>query len=291
MTGQSPSLTRNILNLIKLPISITSSLAALFGYTAYSQRISTESIPVVAAVFCLSSGAAVLNNLQDRKIDRLMERTRNRPIASGKIGEMQAAFISLILILTGIAFLSITPSFFPSLAAGMAALLLYNALYTPLKTRTGLALLPGIISGSLPPMIGWLAAGGDALSFRIAAVMVFFIIWQIPHFWLILLMRGDEYKNAGINSIRDFFSEEQIKRLLFVWVAAYALISIFPVLVFSIKTSAAVLLIYTNTFALVIIFAVSLFRQADRKKYAALYHYLNLSTIGVILIALINAML
>ncbi len=291
MTVSPVSVLRNFFSLVKLPVSLASAFAALFGYAACSQKLMIESIPAVIGVFFLSSGAAVLNNLQDKDIDRLMERTKTRPIASGRIGSTHALYLSLILISTGIGFLSLTASFFLTIIAGLTALILYNAVYTPLKTRTSFALLPGIISGSLPPLIGWLAAGGDLLSYRIAAIMIFFVTWQIPHFWLILLMRSGEYRDAGISNIMDVLTEVQLKRLLFVWVAAYALISIFSAFAFSIKSNTAILLIFANAAVLIIVFGVNLFRQADRKKYSALYHYLNISYAGIMLIALVDVII
>jgi len=74
--------------------------------------------------------------------------------------------------------------------------------------------------GAIPPALGWVTGGGEILDPRIGGVALFFFIWQIPHFWLLLLDSSEDYENAGLPSITKTFSTEQIRRIMFIWLLA-----------------------------------------------------------------------
>ena len=93
----------------------------------------------------------------------------------------------------------------------------YNWIYTPLKQKTAFAAVPGALVGAIPPALGWVAGGGTLLDPRIGGLALFFFIWQIPHFWLLLLDSSRDYESAGLPSITKIFSTEQIKRIVFIW--------------------------------------------------------------------------
>jgi protoheme IX farnesyltransferase len=145
-----------------------------------------------------------------------MERTKSRPIPSGRLNPETALWISIGLILSGALVL-----FFGAgdlaLALGLFAVLWYNLIYTSLKQKTAFAALPGALVGAIPPALGWVTGGGEILDPRIGGVALFFFIWQIPHFWLLLLDSSEDYENAGLPSITQFFSIRQIKRIVFIW--------------------------------------------------------------------------
>ena len=105
---------------------------------------------------------------------------------------------------------------------GLLNLLWYNAIYTPLKKKTALAIIPGSLVGAIPPMIGWVAAGGYVFDPGILMIAFFFFIWQIPHFWLLLLMFNKDYERAGFPTLTKIFNHEQLSRITFVWISATA---------------------------------------------------------------------
>ena len=111
------------------------------------------------------------------------------------------------------------------LALGLFAFIWYNGIYTYLKRITSLAMIPGALTGTIPPFMGWAGAGGSFSDPLIYAVGVFFYIWQIPHFCLLLLSH-DEYKKAGLPSLSGSFSKIQILRISFVWMLALSVASI-----------------------------------------------------------------
>jgi protoheme IX farnesyltransferase len=104
-----------------------------------------------------------------------------------------------------------------SLALGLLAVLWYNGVYAPLKQKTAFAAVVGALVGAIPPILGWVSGGGSILDSRIWGVALFFFIWQVPHFWLLLLEFSRDYDKAGLPSLTKIFSTEQIKRIIFIW--------------------------------------------------------------------------
>ena len=98
--------------------------------------------------------------------------------------------------------------------------MVYNGVYTPLKRVTPFAALPGSFIGALPPVVGWVAAGGYLSDPTMHLVAFFFFLWQIPHFWLLLLFYEKDYADGGMPSLFDRFDRRQIVRLTFLWIAA-----------------------------------------------------------------------
>jgi len=145
-----------------------------------------------------------------------MSRTKNRPIPSKKIKEQTALWISSVLLLAGSILLLIN-GIIPFLL-GAINVLLYNLLYTHLKKKSVLSIIPGALVGAVPPLIGYSAAGGNISNINIIAYSVFMFLWQLPHFWLILIKFGKEYENAGFASISRYLNELQIRQLTFFWV-------------------------------------------------------------------------
>jgi len=103
---------------------------------------------------------------------------------------------------------------------GLAAAVVYNGIYTPLKRVSPFVVLPGSLIGALPPVVGWTAAGGYLIDPSIHLVAFFFFIWQIPHFWLLLLFYARDYQDGGLPSLFDRFDRRQIVKLTFLWIAA-----------------------------------------------------------------------
>jgi len=205
-----------LLELAKIRISFLATFSASAGFVLASQEIPGEMILPVSGIFVLACGSCALNQYQEREIDQRMERTKSRPIPSGRLNPKAALRISIGLVLSGSLIL-----FFgaggPAFALGLFAVFWYNLVYTPLKRKTAFAVVPGALVGAIPPALGWVAAGGRLLDPRIGAIALFFFLWQIPHFWLLLLDASKDYENVKLPSITKTFSQEQIKRIVFVW--------------------------------------------------------------------------
>jgi protoheme IX farnesyltransferase len=204
------------LHLGKIKISLLATLSTATGYLLATGTITLDVLVPSAAVFLLACGSCALNQYQEREIDQWMDRTKSRPIPSGRLNPEAALWISIGLILSGSIVLYCGAGD-PPLALGLFAVLWYNLVYTPLKQKTAFAAVPGALVGAIPPVLGWVAGGGSMFDPRIWGVALFFFVWQVPHFWLLLLDVSKDYEKVRLPSITKIFSAEQIKRIVFVW--------------------------------------------------------------------------
>jgi protoheme IX farnesyltransferase len=221
-------ITQNVkpyLALCRIYIALFAACAAATGFSlAPHHRV--FGIPVVAAaVFFLACGASALNQCQERDIDAKMARTRRRPLPSGAVILIHALSVSLSLMLAGILLLAYSGGMIAAVL-GCLAVLWYNGLYTYLKRVTAFASVPGAVVGMIPSAIGWVSAGGNILDVRLAAVCFVFFMWQIPHFWLLLLHHGEEYEKIGLPSLVSVMNKGQIARITFIWIFAAAVASL-----------------------------------------------------------------
>lgn len=210
------------LTLCRVYISLFAACSAATGFFLGPSCRFADAVVPVAAVFFLASGASALNQYQERNSDSLMERTCRRPIPSGVITPLSAVSISLMLMLAGLLLLVTAPEGTKTGMLGLFAILWYNGVYTTLKKITAYAAVPGALVGAIPPAIGWTSAGGAVFDTRLAAIGFTFFIWQVSHFWLLLLRHGDEYAKAGLPSLSTEMSKAQIARVAFVWISAAA---------------------------------------------------------------------
>lgn len=178
----------------------------------------------LAGAFLLSCGVSALNQLQERDVDARMERTKNRPLPSGRMRPLAALAYALGWLLAASLALAATPGGLGAVALVPLTVLVYNGMYTPLKRRTSLAMLVGGFSGALPPVVGFAAALGlraaltDPRSLLLAGV---FYAWQVPHFWLFALSRREQYEAAGLCVPQHGVAEGRAPGALRLWLAGY----------------------------------------------------------------------
>lgn len=151
------------------------------------------------------AGANALNNYIERESDLLMERTRNRPLPTGRLAPWVALVYGLGLAAIAMPWLYIATT---PLASGLAftAFLLYVLVYTPLKRRTWLCVVVGGVAGAIPPLIGWTAVTGSLDPGGLALFAVLFL-WQLPHSLAITIYRKEEYANAGLKILPIEFND------------------------------------------------------------------------------------
>jgi protoheme IX farnesyltransferase len=211
-----------LLELTKFRISLFSTLSTFSGFILARWGLSSDMIFPIVGVFLLASGSCAMNQYQERGNDHLMERTQGRPIPSKKMSPSTALKISIGLLLFGSIFLYIG-THWSALGFGLLAVFWYNGVYTSLKRKSAFAAIPGALVGTMPPVIGWISGKGFfSLDPQILAVSFFFFIWQVPHFWLLLLNVGRDYEKAGLPSLTRIFTSAQLSRITFVWVFAAA---------------------------------------------------------------------
>jgi protoheme IX farnesyltransferase len=144
----------------------------------------------------VAGSAAALNQVWERRTDKLMRRTAGRPLPAGRLGTAEATIFGLLLAAIGLAELALQANVLTALVA-FATLASYVLVYTPMKTRSSLSTLVGGVPGALPPVIGWTAVTNEI---TLPAVVLFGIVffWQIPHFLAIGWLCRDDYRAAGI---------------------------------------------------------------------------------------------
>lgn len=203
--------------LCRLNISLFTACSAATGFFLAPYHLITGVLIPAAAVFLLACGASALNQYQEWNIDAKMERTRQRPLPSGIIPPARALSLALALMMTGL-FLLVIAGKMTAVVLGLFAIFWYNGIYTHLKRVTAYASVPGALVGAVPPAIGWSIAGGALADARLLALCFVFFMWQIPHFWLLIIRRGEEYQKAGLPSLAAVMSTAQISRVTFVWI-------------------------------------------------------------------------
>jgi len=193
------------------------------GYVLRTGALDEPLVGVMAGMILLASGSAAFNQWQESDFDARMERTRTRPIPAGTIDPTVAFFLSTILVLSGLYLLtSFGRQSLTILALCAGAVFWYNVLYTYLKRWSAFAAVPGAVVGGIPPLVGYVAAGGPLVDERITPVALFMFVWQVPHFWLLLLMMGDQYARVGLPTLTQVFSTAQLRRVTFMWILAAA---------------------------------------------------------------------
>jgi len=254
-------MTLTFLRLIKYKLSLAVTLTCLSAYIIHSKEADLLLLLTVTAVFVLACGLSVLNQYQERRSDALMQRTSSRPLPQGAISPVSALFISILLIIIGLTillYLSLTAFF-----SGILALLLYNGLYTRLKPISYLAIIPGALVGTIPPVIGWTVSGGSLTDPALVYLSFLIFMWQIPHFWILLVRFHKDYREAGYPTIIQKTGESQLKRIVFIWVSLSSLFAItysfFNIKIILIVSYIIIILVIT----FVIVFFYLLFRKSD----------------------------
>jgi heme o synthase len=183
--------------LLKPRLSMLVAFSCAFGYgLATRGAVNWETlIMLYVGGFLLSGASSCINQIVERDLDKIMNRTMNRPIPTGKISVNEATVftIACFILSLGILWVYTNPL---TVILSIVSMVLYSFIYTPLKRVGPIAVFVGAIPGALPPLLGWVAATG---SISHEAMIIFGIqfIWQFPHFWAIAWVADDDYKKAG----------------------------------------------------------------------------------------------
>lgn len=179
-----------------LAVSVVfSSIAGfLLGVTDLTSLSGVILLKLIIGGYCMVGASNAFNQVIEKDLDALMDRTKNRPIPSGRMESNIAMIIAIALTILGIVLLyTINPK---SAMFGAISIFLYTSVYTPLKTVTSLSVFVGAFPGAIPFMLGWVAATNN---FGIEAGTLFLIqfFWQFPHFWAIGWFLYEDYEKAG----------------------------------------------------------------------------------------------
>ncbi len=173
--------------------------AALGFYLALPGELSATAVIVLLHALLgtalVAGGANALNQWLEADQDRSMDRTRTRPLPSGRLTPSEVLAFSVTITLGGVAYLALFASVASALVAGVAALL-YAFVYTPMKRVAPACVLVGAVPGAMPPLIGWAAATGTLSAVSCVPFAILFM-WQLPHFAAIAWLYREDYSRAG----------------------------------------------------------------------------------------------
>jgi protoheme IX farnesyltransferase len=183
----------------KARLAISVVFSSMAGYLLGADTIDTVSLLLLfLGGYCMVGASNAYNQIIEKDLDALMNRTRNRPIPAGRMSVNTALLVAVVLTLLGVVLLYILN---PKTAMfGAISIFLYTSVYTPLKTKTPLSVFVGAFPGAIPFMLGWVAATND---FGIEPGTLFMIqfFWQFPHFWALAWMLDDDYKKGGFKML------------------------------------------------------------------------------------------
>ena len=237
------SFLANFKAVTKMGLSVSVVFSSIAGYLLAAEIVHFPTLVLLAVGGYFMVGASnVFNQIIERDLDALMDRTKNRPIPTGRMSVTYAFVLAVILTVAG---LSILYSINERTAMfGAISICLYTSAYTPLKTKTPLSVFVGAIPGAIPFMLGWVAATGK---FGIEPGVLFMLqfFWQFPHFWAIGWFLHDDYQKAGFNMLPTGKRDKGTALQSIIYIAWTLLISIVPAFGFtgslSLSTLAAVL--------------------------------------------------
>lgn len=274
-----------ILELNKVRITVAVTLTTIAGYILAKGTVDMGMILPVLGIFVLACGSAALNHIQDRDKDAIMERTSKRPIPSGDLSTNAALLIGLTEIILGSALLYYGSGFL-AMQLGLLALIWYNGIYTPLKRKTAFAVIPGSIIGAIPPLVGWVAAGGSLADPKAMVLGLFFFMWQVPHFWLLMLKYGEEYEKAGFPSITSKISKQQVKNSTFLWTVATAISALMVAMSGLISLLVFKILILVASVWLISVFSKLLVKQ--KVEFNPFYYFMRINYFVLIMIVVLS---
>ena len=218
----------DVKQLIKVGLSLSVVFSSVAGYLLAVDTVNYNMLLLLAVGGFLMVGASnAFNQIIEKDTDALMQRTKNRPLPTGRMTVNTALTIAILFAAVGLGILYYINA--KSALFGAISIFLYTSAYTPLKSVTPLTVFVGAIPGAIPFMLGWVAATNQ---FGIEAGILFMIqfFWQFPHFWAIGWLQYEEYKKAGFNMLpMNTKDTGAVKQIIF-YTIIMILVSISPVL-------------------------------------------------------------
>lgn len=217
---------RDFTEITKVRLALSVVFSSLAGYLlAVDTIVVTELVALAAGGYCMVGASNAFNQVLERNLDAQMQRTKNRPLPSHRMQPLTALLIASIMALAGIIILftlNWRTAFF-----GSISILMYVLLYTPLKTKTPLAVFVGAFPGAIPFMLGWVAHTNH---FGIEPGILFMLqfFWQFPHFWAIAWMLDEDYQKAGFKMLPTGNKDRGTAFQIIVYTLWMVLISLLP---------------------------------------------------------------
>lgn len=275
--------------LLKYRLSLAVTFSAVTGFLIFDHQPGLNMLFLTVGVFLLAGGAATLNQYMERDQDARMIRTMSRPIPGEKIEPSDALKTAIILLISGTAILLFT-GIIPALL-GLLTVFIYNIVYTWLKRVSWFAVIPGSLVGAIPPLIGFTAAGGNVPAAEIILFASFMFMWQLPHFWLIILRYRSDYQRAGFKTFPGIINDRLARIIVFTWVTlTSSFLAFFAVNDLVFNRLFNIILILLNIF-FILFFYHLLFRSVGERSVKRAFVLINSFSMAIMILFILNSCL
>ncbi len=249
---------------LAISVVFSSIVGYLLGFSAQHPFSVVTLVLLAIGGYCMVGASNIFNQVIEKDLDAKMDRTKNRPVPSGRISVNNALTLGFVLTCIGLVVLYfINPK---TAMFGAISIFMYVSLYTPLKTLTPLSVFVGAFPGAIPFMLGWVAATG---SFGIEAGTLFLIqfFWQFPHFWAIGWFLFEDYEKAGFFMLPTGKRDNKTVIQIILYTFWLLVASILPVFGFTgelqLSVVAAVIVFLLGCWML--FYAIQLYRNKETK--------------------------
>ena len=189
----------SFIEITKLRLSVSVVFSSVISYLIGMSEFNFEIFSYLAlGGLMMVSASNIFNQVIERDLDALMQRTKGRPLPMGQISVNNALVLGFTFVIAGLTFLYLINPLCAML--GAISIFIYACVYTPLKLITPLSVFVGAIPGAIPFMLGWVAATNE-LGVEALALFLMQFFWQFPHFWAIAWWQNDEYEKAGFKML------------------------------------------------------------------------------------------
>ncbi|AUP78887.1 heme o synthase [Flavivirga eckloniae] len=261
----TPSVISDFKEITKMRLALSVVFSSLAGYLLGVDVVDFKTLVLLAFGGYFMVGASnAFNQIIEKDLDALMKRTQNRPIPAGRMSVNTAFIIASIFTLLGIIILYTINK--QTAMFGAISIFLYTCVYTPLKTKTPLAVFVGAIPGAIPFMLGWVAATDD-FGIEPGTLFALQFFWQFPHFWAIGWFLFEDYKKGGFFMLPTGKQDKGTAVQTIMYTIWTLIISIIPVFGFTGKLQlsiVAAILVFSLGIGM-LYYAVRLFKEMTEK--------------------------
>ena len=272
-----------LLRLIKFKLTLAVTLTAATGFLIFDHSAWSDLLILSAGTFLVAGGASAFNQYQEREYDSLMGRTKSRPLPSGSVKPRAALEITLIMIIAGLLLLLYLS--WISMLLGLINVVVYNTIYTNLKRVSYLAIIPGAFVGAVPPLMGYTAAGGAVFDKSILFISFIIFLWQVPHFWMLLIRFRDDYERAGFPTVLRKLNEKQVLRIVFSWITMVSFMAVASILYMPAMNRYIWYIIVSSNFLFTVVFFLLLFSKKKDEGRAFILSNIYISILYLLLAA------
>lgn len=264
--------------LTKFGIVVFAMASALAGYAISFREFQDfnwqEPVMLLVGLFFLCSGSFAVNQAQEWKLDKKMDRTKNRPIPSGKVALWQAWALGISFVLFGTVVLSRLDVFTAYL--GFSTVVMYNVMYTMyLKPKLAFGAVPGAVPGAMPVVIGYSVNNADVFTPECIYLFLIMFLWQMPHFWTLAIRFREDYKKGGFPVLPVYLGVE--KTLYHIGLYTFVYVALALASPWFLKTNVLYLLLVMPLAVKIVFEFFKYYRSESEKSWLPFFLWTNLS--------------